>query len=275
MHLNFCTSEVECAPEETSLADVHLSSSSLVFAESVFAESVFADSVFADTALKPDEDTRRADLNEEAIVPANGSVVPERKNTTAESVSTRIQKKGTRTRTRQPELAIEVEESPELRRTDSVSPKVDASKRESPVSEKESSGTLATQQTRLILQGATPKMHESATNVGEMLEAKAEAMPLGPLSLASRIVAARVRLHRLLSGNRFDSAIGLVIMVNAIVVGIQVDIDAKRRYQATPDYPILDILEGIFIFVYTAELLLRYFVYRLAAFQNAWVHSAD
>ena len=62
---------------------------------------------------------------------------------------------------------------------------------------------------------------------------------------------------------------------SAIVVGIQVDIDAKRRYQATPDYPILDILEGIFIFVYTAELLLRYFVYRLAAFQNAWVHSAD
>ena len=114
-------------------------------------------------------------------------------------------------------------------------------------------------------------MHESATNVGEMLEAKAEAMPLGPLSLASRIVAGRVRLHRLLSGNRFDSAIGLVIMVNAIVVGIQVDIDAKRRYRAIPHYPSLDVLEAIFVFVYTAELLLRYCVYKLAAFKNPWV----
>ena len=56
-----------------------------------------------------------------------------------------------------------------------------------------------------------------------------------------------------------------------VVVAVQVDTDAKRRYRPIPHEKIWDVLEVMFVFLYTAELVLRFFVYRLAAFRNSWV----
>ena len=83
----------------------------------------------------------------------------------------------------------------------------------------------------------------------------------------------RLWFHRLLSDPKFDAAMGLVILVNAAVVGIQIDTDAKRRYQAMPHYRYVDFMEWWFVFVYTSEVLLRYFVYGIAAFRSGWVRS--
>ena len=43
------------------------------------------------------------------------------------------------------------------------------------------------------------------------------------------------------------------------------------RYGPLPRDPKLDMLEKLFVFLYTMELALRVFVYRAAAFKNAWV----
>jgi voltage-gated sodium channel len=77
--------------------------------------------------------------------------------------------------------------------------------------------------------------------------------------------------HKILAGEAFDRLIGLAILLNAVVVAAQVDADAKRRYGPLPRDPKLDMLEKLFVFLYTMELALRVFVYRAAAFKNAWV----
>ena len=77
--------------------------------------------------------------------------------------------------------------------------------------------------------------------------------------------------HETLSGDVFDTMMGVVIIMNAVVVAIQVDTDARRRYRSIPRENIWDVLEVLFVLLSTGELALRCFVYRLAAFKNSWV----
>ena len=125
-----------------------------------------------------------------------------------------------------------------------------------------------------IFMGATPKLDENAQAVGDELEALAEqsriAMGREP---SIPILKARLWLHRLFSGYWFDSAIGCVILLNAVVVGIQVDISAKSRYQVMPVYPILATLETSFVLLYSVELFLRYFTYKNAKIKFSFIIS--
>ena len=105
-----------------------------------------------------------------------------------------------------------------------------------------------------VAQGASAKLGGDAFSVGENLEMQAE-------QDGRTVVKCRLWFHRLLSDPKFDAAMGLVILVNAAVVGIQIDTDAKRRYQTMPHYRFIDFVEWWFIFVYTSEVILRYFVY--------------
>ena len=105
-----------------------------------------------------------------------------------------------------------------------------------------------------VAQGASAKLGGDAFSVGENLEMQAE-------QDGRTVVKCRLWFHRLLSNPRFDASMGVVILINAVVVGLQIDTDAKRRYQTMPHYRFIDFVEWWFIFVYTSEVTLRYFVY--------------
>ena len=115
-----------------------------------------------------------------------------------------------------------------------------------------------------VAQGASAKLGGVAFSVGENLKMQAE-------QDGRTVVKCRLWFHRLLSNPRFDASMGVVILINAVVVGLQIDTDAKRRYQAMPKYRYVDFMEWWFVFVYTSEVLLRYFVYGIAAFRSGWV----
>ena len=85
----------------------------------------------------------------------------------------------------------------------------------------------------------------------------------------------RVWSHKMLNSPYFDTMIAVVIVVNAVVMAIEVDSGARRRSEPVPHYQSMmktfSIMEWFFILVYTAELALRAFVYRLDALRNHWV----
>ena len=72
---------------------------------------------------------------------------------------------------------------------------------------------------------------------------------------------------RLLSGHVFDGVMGLIIVANAVTIGMESDRTAKQL----PIPYSIGILEIVFLMIYTAEVLLRYYTYRLAMFNSGWV----
>jgi Ca2+-binding EF-hand superfamily protein len=100
----------------------------------------------------------------------------------------------------------------------------------------------------------------------EALEEMAELMEdeEGKRSLETKL---RLFFHRVLSTSKFDAVMGIVIMANCIVIGIEVDCVAR---QAKPP-SFTEVTEYLFQIIYTAEIGLRYYVYRGSAFNSAWV----
>jgi voltage-gated sodium channel len=83
------------------------------------------------------------------------------------------------------------------------------------------------------------------------------------------IARIRYTLHRWMSGHEFDSAMGIVIFLNAVSVGYQLELESSEPYATSPDH--MKYLENVFVFIYTTELLVRYFVYKAVAFKSSWV----
>ena len=75
----------------------------------------------------------------------------------------------------------------------------------------------------------------------------------------------------MLVGDKFDMVMGILIILNGAIVGMQVNTEANSRYQAVSPDPMLDIVDKVCVLVYTVELGLRYFVYGFATFRNHWV----
>eukprot|EP00929_Paragymnodinium_shiwhaense_P054497 TRINITY_DN27319_c0_g1_i4.p1 TRINITY_DN27319_c0_g1~~TRINITY_DN27319_c0_g1_i4.p1 ORF type:complete len:811 (-),score=157.75 TRINITY_DN27319_c0_g1_i4:116-2548(-) len=77
----------------------------------------------------------------------------------------------------------------------------------------------------------------------------------------------RRKLQELLMSHPFDIAIGLVIAVNAITIGVETSLKADGTM--TPAW--LRYLEDFFLFIYTAELVARMIAFGLRAFSSNWV----
>ena len=73
------------------------------------------------------------------------------------------------------------------------------------------------------------------------------------------------RLRRLVDSTRFQSAIVAVIVVNALVLGLETWPDAMDRAGG-----LLRGLDRIAVAVFVAEILLKLAAYRLAFFRSAW-----
>ena len=65
---------------------------------------------------------------------------------------------------------------------------------------------------------------------------------------------------------RFDMAIGVVIVINSLTIGAEIQTELMNR--STLLYA---ILEYVYTFIYTGELGLRFFVYGAACLISDWV----
>ncbi|CAK0860226.1 unnamed protein product [Prorocentrum cordatum] len=86
-------------------------------------------------------------------------------------------------------------------------------------------------------------------------------------SSIARMTWKQLAVHRLISHWAFDSGMGVIICCNAMTIGVESTYTAKDI--APPTW--VEVVEYIFISVYTVELALRLFVDRLKAFQSLWV----
>ncbi|MEJ6595373.1 ion transporter [Parasphingorhabdus sp.] len=73
------------------------------------------------------------------------------------------------------------------------------------------------------------------------------------------------RLQILIESSRFQNAIMAVIVINAIIIGMETSPMLMERYDA-----ILGALDQIAIGIFIIEILLKLFVYRLSFFKNGW-----
>jgi voltage-gated sodium channel len=76
----------------------------------------------------------------------------------------------------------------------------------------------------------------------------------------------RGAVHRVILSSRFDVLIGLVIVVNSITIGFEVTFELQQW-----DTTIFHRIEHIFLFIYTAELAVRFYAYGLACMRSGWV----
>lgn len=94
----------------------------------------------------------------------------------------------------------------------------------------------------------------------------------------------RRKCHDLVVWNGFDTATGVVIMVNGMTIGIQAQASAKIplgcnsrcgcKIPNTVCFEVpawIDILEWFFLVVYCIELSLRFYVFRLPVLRSNWV----
>jgi voltage-gated sodium channel len=73
------------------------------------------------------------------------------------------------------------------------------------------------------------------------------------------------RLRILIESSRFQNAIMAVIVINAIIIGMETSPVLMERYGS-----ILGALDQIAIGIFVVEILLKLFVYRLSFFKNGW-----
>ncbi|MEH6828714.1 ion transporter [Parasphingorhabdus sp.] len=73
------------------------------------------------------------------------------------------------------------------------------------------------------------------------------------------------RLRILIESSRFQNAIMAVIVINAIIIGMETSPVLMERYGS-----ILGALDQIAIGIFIVEILLKLFVYRLSFFKNGW-----
>jgi voltage-gated sodium channel len=73
------------------------------------------------------------------------------------------------------------------------------------------------------------------------------------------------RLRILIESSRFQNAIMAVIVINAIIIGMETSPMLMERYGS-----ILGALDQIAIGIFVVEILLKLFVYRLSFFKNGW-----
>jgi hypothetical protein len=79
-------------------------------------------------------------------------------------------------------------------------------------------------------------------------------------------LGAKKSLHLMMSSSVFDTAMGLVIICNAVVIGAQIQSEIYGH-----DTSLYENLERVFLFIYSIELGLRFYVYRANCLRNSWV----
>ena len=84
--------------------------------------------------------------------------------------------------------------------------------------------------------------------------------------MSSRLTKARDRAAALLHDARFEMAIGVIIVANCVSVGLEASYGAQGI-----DRPELQLLETVFLVMFTVELALRFLVHGKSCLGSGWV----
>lgn len=84
-----------------------------------------------------------------------------------------------------------------------------------------------------------------------------------PESLA--LTGRRKRASQLVEGTAFVSFITGLILVNAVTLGLETDSEIVARYGQA-----LFLIDKIILFIFTGELLVKFYAYRLSFFRSGW-----
>jgi voltage-gated sodium channel len=76
----------------------------------------------------------------------------------------------------------------------------------------------------------------------------------------------RGAVHRIVGSSRFDVLIGIVIVVNSVTIGLESTFELEQW-----DTTFFRRIEHVYLFIYTAELLARFYAYGLSCMRSGWV----
>jgi len=82
----------------------------------------------------------------------------------------------------------------------------------------------------------------------------------------SHLQECRFWAHRLLSSQRFDAAMGCVILLNSIMIGLEAESELVNG-----DLRLFRVFEQFFLVTYVVEIGLRLFAHRWACLESGWV----
>jgi len=80
------------------------------------------------------------------------------------------------------------------------------------------------------------------------------------------IALCRHYVDKILKTQRFDAAVGVIIVVNSLCMGLETTFELENR-----DVTVFKVFEHVFLFVYVAELGLRFFAHGWRCLKSPWV----
>lgn len=75
----------------------------------------------------------------------------------------------------------------------------------------------------------------------------------------------QMTIQSLLDSSRFNAAITILILVNAVTLGMETSAEIMAQYG-----DVLRVIDSAILLVFTLELLLKFYVYRLRFFRSGW-----
>jgi voltage-gated sodium channel len=84
----------------------------------------------------------------------------------------------------------------------------------------------------------------------------------------SRLTGQKLAVHKVIGSAKFDTAIGVIIIVNSVVIGLE---SSNRLEGQVEHMGFYKILEYLFLVIYSVELALRFYAYGLRCLRNEWV----
>eukprot|EP00439_Symbiodinium_sp_Y106_P057747 s1022_g8.t1 len=137
----------------------------------------------------------------------------------------------------------------------------------------------AMKELRKTIQQKAEEYEWRAADYGNKASEVAKAMKLDVRGLEG----SRLTMHRWISWAGFDTIIGLVIMVNAVTIGLEAHYNASIPVGCTASCaceigildavvpPWLTYLDYVFFLVYVTEFAMRYYAYGRAVLRSNWV----
>ena len=73
------------------------------------------------------------------------------------------------------------------------------------------------------------------------------------------------QIHLMLSSTKFDAAIGVVILINSVLIGVQTEAELDKQVGLVQT---LVIIDNVFLAIYTVEISSRFIAYGTRCLDN-------
>lgn len=134
-----------------------------------------------------------------------------------------------------------------------------------------SQNTQSSSQSSVVL-GITKDIEETLQYLQPGVSAKAPMRRETVMEMAmppensSKVVMLKWQIRRMLASQRFDWAMGIIIFINSVTIGVQMTYEVEGR-----DITVFNFLEHFYLLTYVSELSLRFFAMGPQCLRSNWV----